>query len=145
MQTEQAAAPEPKLPTSVRCYATVVHVITIVSSILALFAPLVILINPSANILNPNRIFQVIFSGGSIEEIWALSSTGSFPGAHYFMTNMSASDSWAQIAISLGCSVGLWALLPTVVIQYFKEKNFVWATLGLLFIALIVLSMLGVF
>ena len=145
VQTEQAAAPEPKLPTSVRCYATVVHVITIVSSILALFAPLVILINPSANILNPNRIFQVIFSGGSIEEIWALSSTGSFPGAHYFMTNMSASDSWAQIAISLGCSVGLWALLPTVVIQYFKEKNFVWATLGLLFIALIVLSMLGVF
>ena len=145
VQTEQAAAPEPKLPTSVRCYATVVHVITIVSSILALFAPLVILINPSANILNPNRIFQVIFSGGSIEEIWALSSTGSFPGAHYFMTNMSASDSWAQIAISLGCSVGLWALLPTVVIQYFKEKNFVWATLGLLFIALIVLSILGVF
>ena len=61
------------------------------------------------------------------------------------MTNMSASDSWAQIAISLGCSVGLWALLPTVVIQYFKEKNFVWATLGLLFIALIVLSILGVF
>ena len=137
--------PEIDLPASVRCYASIVHVITIVSAILALFAPLLILINPSANILDPNRIFQVIFSGGSIEQIWSLSKTGSFPGAHYFVDNMASSDSWAQIAISLGCSVGLWALLPTVALQYFKEKNYLWATLGLVFIALIVLSMLGVF
>lgn len=144
-ETKVVEAPEIKLPLSERSYATVVHWITIISSVLALFAPLLIMINPEANILNPNQIFQAIFNGGNTDAIWSLAKGGSFPGAHYYLTNMNLSDSWAEIAIALGCSVGLWAMIPTVALQFFKEKDWKWGLLGLVFIALIVLSMLGVF
>lgn len=142
---EVVEAPEIELPLSERTYASIVHWITIISSVLALFAPLLIMINPSANVLNPNKIFQAIFNGGDTNAIWALAEGGKFPGAHYYLTNMNWSDSWAEIAIALGCSVGLWAMIPTVAIEFFKEKNWKWAALGIVFIALIVLSMLGVF
>lgn len=134
-----------ELPLSERSYANVIHAVTIISSVLALFAPLLIMINPAANILDPNKIFQVIFNGGKIKDIWVFSQTGSFPGSHYYINNMNMSDSWAQIAISLGCSVGLWALIPSVALKFFKEKDIKDGILGMVLLLLILFSMLGVF
>lgn len=142
---EKMKSYEVELPLSERAYANVIHVVTIISSVLALFAPLLIMINPSANILNPNRIFQAIISGGKINDIWALASTQTFPGSHYYLWHMNMSDSWAQLAISLGCSVGLWALIPSVALKFFKEKNIKDGILGLVLLLLIALSMMGVF
>lgn len=143
-ETADVEPPQIELPLSERTYATIVHWITIISSILALFAPLLIMINPAQNMLNPNKIFEAIFNGGNPSAIWALSQTGSYPGNHYYLTNMALSDSWAEISIALGCSVGLWALLPTVAIQFFKEKKVFWGLMGLVLIVLIVLAMFGV-
>jgi hypothetical protein len=125
-------------------YAQTVHVITIISAVMALFMPILILAFSNANILNPNRIFGAIFSGASPDEIWALSSTGKFPGAHFYLQYPFAPDAWALFAINLGCSVGLWGLLPAVGYQFFKEKNYFDAIGGILLALLILFSMTGV-
>jgi hypothetical protein len=95
-------------------------------------------------VLNPNRIFAAIFSGASPGEIWALSSTGNFPGAHFYLRYPGAPDAWAMFAINLGCSVGFWGLLPAIGYQIIKEKNYFEAAAGILLALLIALSMMGV-
>jgi hypothetical protein len=130
-------------PKSVLIYSTIVHWITIISSIAALFVPIFMLIDPSNNILNPNGIFSAILSGASPSEIWAMSSEGFLPGPRYYLTNFGSTDSWAQLTITLGCSVSLWALIPTVARQIFKEKNYFYAFLGATLAVLTFFSMTG--
>jgi len=132
------------IPKSHRIYAEIIHWLTIISSIAALFVPVFILVNPKNNILNPNLIFGAIFNGAAPAEIWKLSETGAFPGAHYYLQYITKPDSWAMLAVTLGCSVGLWAVIPAVVYQIFKEKDYFCATAGTILAALIFFSMIGV-
>ncbi|MDR3193107.1 MAG: hypothetical protein LBT87_08595 [Treponema sp.] len=125
-------------------YARTVHVITIISAIVSLFVPILIMAFPEANVLNPNRIFAAIFSGAKPGEIWALSKAGGFPGAHFFLKFPGAPDAWAMFGINLGCSVGLWGLIPAIVIQIKHEKNYFEALAGIVLGLLVLLSMLGI-
>jgi hypothetical protein len=136
--------PDQALPKSHAVYAQTVHVITIISAILSLFMPIVILAFSGANVLNPNRIFAAIFSGAKPADIWALSSTGNFPGAHFYLKFPASPDAWAMFSINLGCSVGLWGLLPAIRYQLTKEKNYFDAVGGIFLALLIFLSMVGV-
>jgi hypothetical protein len=138
-----AKIPELVLMESHAVYAQTVHVITIISAVMSLFAPLLIL-GLSGNMLNPNRIFAAIFSGAKPAEIWAMSSTGTFPGAHFYLRHPGAPDAWAAFAINLGCSVGLWGLLPAIVLQIVKEKDYLDAVAGVLLALLILFSMTGI-
>jgi hypothetical protein len=135
--------PELVLAKSHAVYAQTVHVVTIASALMSLFAPLLIL-GFSGNVLNPNRIFAAIFSGAAPAEIWGMSSTGTFPGAHFYLRHPGAPDAWAMFAVNLGCSAGLWGLLPAVALQFFKEKNYFEAAAGLLLALLIFFSMAGI-
>lgn len=140
---KKSKEPELVLMESHAVYAQTVHVVTIVSAIMSLFAPLLIL-GFSGNVLNPNRIFAAIFSGASPAEIWATSSTGVFPGAHFYLRHPGAPDAWAMFAINLGCSAGLWGLLPAIALQFVKEKNYFEAVAGILLALLIFFSMVGI-
>jgi hypothetical protein len=125
-------------------YAQTIHVITIISAIVSLFIPILIMAFPEADVLNPNRIFAAIFSGAKPGEIWALSKAGGFPGAHFVLKFPRAPDAWAMFGISLGCSVGLWGIIPAVMIQIKKEKNYFEAIAGIILGLLVMLSMLGI-
>ena len=135
---------EPGILLSYRVYASVVHWITIASSLGALFIPIIILANPQNNILNPNLIFSAIFNGASPADIWAISSTGEFPGAHYYLRFPEYADSWALFIINLGCGVGLFGLLPAAFIQATKEKDWFCVAFGTILAVLIFLSMTGI-
>jgi hypothetical protein len=135
--------PVPALVKSHDVYARVVHVTTIVSAIMSLFAPVFIMIFSKAGVLNPNRIFTAIFSGANPEAIWAMSVRGDFPGAHFYLTHPFAPDAWAMLGVNLGCSAGLWGLIPAIGYQIFKEKNYLEALGGILLALLIFLSMTG--
>jgi hypothetical protein len=143
-QDRNALMPELKLAQSHAVYAQVVHVITIVSAIMSLFMPAFILFFSDADVLNPNRIFAAIFSGTKPADIWAMASGGTFPGAHFYLRYPGAPDAWAMFAINLGCSVGLWGLLPAIGYQMVKEKKYLEAIAGILLALLILLSMTGV-
>jgi hypothetical protein len=134
----------PALVKSHDIYARTVHVITIVSAVMSLFMPILILAFSEANVLNPNRIFTAIFSGARPDAIWAMSSGGAFPGGHFYLTHPFSPDAWAMLGVNLGCSVGLWGLIPAIGYQFFKEKNYLDAAGGVLLALLILLSMTGV-
>jgi len=136
--------PETGLPTSVRVYANIIHWIMLVVSVAALFIPVFVLANPANNILNPNTIFGAIFNGASPSEIWGTSAFGAFPGMKVFSQNLANADSWAMLIVSIGCAVGLFAVIPAVLIQFFKEKERLSACLGTVMIGLIICAMLGV-
>ncbi|MDR1625874.1 MAG: hypothetical protein LBT33_04975 [Spirochaetia bacterium] len=124
-------------------YANTVHVITIISALMSLFVPIAILLFPDANVLNPNKIFGAIFSGASPREIWEMSSTGSFPGAHFYLRHVSSPDAWAMIGINLGCSVGLCGLVPALAYQLTKERDWLEITAGALLALLILFALAG--
>lgn len=132
-----------KIPTSHIVFANIINWVTIGAAVLALFAQFFILADESNNMLNPGLVFGAVFDGTSVDKIWSMSTIGSFPGAHFYLGNMSFADSWGDIAINLGCTVGLFALAPTIIIQIFKEKKYVQAFLGLVFFILILLSTVG--
>jgi hypothetical protein len=110
----------------------------------SLFAPIAILLFPEANILNPNKIFGAIFSGANPQEIWKMSSTGSFPGAHFYLRHLSAPDAWAMIGINLGCSVGLCGLVPALAYQLAKERDWLEIIAGILLALLILFALMGI-
>lgn len=122
-------------------YGAIVQWITIISTIIAMIAPIFILSKPENNILNPNHIFSAIWQGKTIEEVWNHAGSG-FPGAHFYLNNLSAGDGLAQFGIVLGCSVALWALLP-IIVSYFKNKIYLYSLICLFICLLIVFSMIG--
>ena len=133
-----------KIPKSQMIYANIVHWITIISALAALFVPIFILADASNNILNPNIVIGSIFSGATPSEIWAMSSEGAFPGAHYYLMFPTKADSWALFFMNLGCAVGFFGLVPAVLRQAFKEKDWFCAILGAILALLIFLSMTGI-
>lgn len=144
VEAELPPAPKLDLPVSHRVFADVVHWVTLIVSVAALFIPISILINPSANFLNPNTIFHLIFDGAKSADIWAQSSTGGFVGAHSYLTNIACPDAVAQLIVNIGCAVGLFAIVPTMIIQLFKEKEKFYPLMGGVFGALVVLAMVGI-
>ncbi|MCL2568262.1 MAG: hypothetical protein FWE12_02340 [Oscillospiraceae bacterium] len=132
------------MPKSQKIFGNTVYWVAIWSAVGAFFVPVFILANPSNNVLNPNLIFGAIFAGASPTEVWSYSTTGGFPGAHFYLDHITKADSWAMLLIAIGCAFGLFGLIPAVIYQLRKEKDWFCATLGTIIIALIVLSVLGV-
>lgn len=134
---------EIKIPESHLIFAGIVHWLTIVSCLIALVAPVFILLFPENNVLNPNLVFGAIFSGATPAEIWKMSPTGSFPGAHFYLTNFFTGDGFAHFGVALGCSVGLWALLPAMFVMQKREKDYMYFFICSLLVILILLAMTG--
>jgi len=125
-------------------FGSVVYWVTIASAVGALLTPVFILADPFNNVLNPNIVFRAIFDGLDPENIWEYSVGGTFLGAHFYLNYISKADSWAMIFIVIGCGFGLIGLVPAIVYQVVKEKDWFCAILGTTIAALIFLSIIGV-
>lgn len=132
------------IPASNVIYADIMHWVTIIVAIASLLIPVFVIAMPQNSMLNPNLIFAEIFSGASPAEIWELTETGNYPGAHFYFDYSNMIDSYAMLAINIGCSVGVWALIPTVIYQVYKEKDWFSAITRFALLMLIILSMLGI-
>jgi uncharacterized membrane protein YfcA len=142
--SQQTKIPKLSIPKSHMLYANIIHWVTIIVSIAALFIPVFVLVNPSNNVLNPNIIFGEIFKGATPEGAWALAENGVFPGTHFYLDYITKTDSWAMLNVNIGCMVGLLAVVPAVLVQIFKEKNILEACLGTAMAALIISAMAGI-
>ena len=131
-------------PKSQRIFGGTVYWLTIFAAVGALVVPVFILANPSYNMLDPNLAFEAVFAGADPAQIWEYSMYGQFPGGHYYLRHITLADSWAMIFIVIGCGFGLFGLIPAVVYQVVKEKDWFCAGLGIVIAALIFLSMIGV-
>jgi len=135
---------EHNIPKSQIIFGNVVYWLSIFSAIGALFVPIFILANPSNNVLNPNIVFDAIFAGATPAEIWELSVSGSFPGAHFYLDHITKADSWAMLFIVIGCGFGFFGLVPAVMYQVMKERDWFCAIFGTILAALIFFSIIGV-
>ena len=125
-------------------YGIVVHWVTIVSCLIVLITPVLILLFPEKNLLNPTKIFNAIFEGKKSAEIWEAAGV-TFKSCDFwklFFGSFTSPDGLATFGIILGCSVTLWALIPAVW-QYIKKKEFFYVCVSLFVAALIALAMSG--
>jgi hypothetical protein len=132
------------IPKGQKIFGSTVYWVTICVAVGAFFVPIFILANPANNVLNPNLIFGAIFAGASPDEVWSLSLTGTFPGAHFYLNHLTKADSWAMLFIAIGCAFGLFGLVPAVVYQIKVERDWFCAGFGICICALIFLSVIGV-
>ena len=134
----------PEIPESQLYYGTVIHWITIVSCIIVLIAPVLILMFPFSNLLNPTLIFDAIFEGKKPAEIWESAGVPFKSGDFWklFLGSLLTPDGFATLGVALGCSVSLWGLIPAFW-QFFKKKDFFYAFVSFFIIALICLAMSG--
>ena len=134
----------PEISKSQLYYGKVIHWITFVACLIASAAPVLILIFPKANLLNPNLVFGAIFEGKKPADIWAAAGVPFKSGDFWklFFHNFFTPDGFATLGIVLGCSVSLWALVPAVW-QFAKKKEYFYVCVSLFVMALISLAMSG--
>ena len=125
-------------------YGIVAHWITIVSCMIALFAPVLILLFPDKNLLNPNLLFGAIFEGKNPTEIWAVAGVPFKTGDYWrlFFQNIFTPDGFATLGLVLGCSVTLWALIPAAW-SFSRQKEYFYCGVSILVMTLIILAMSG--
>lgn len=140
---EEACSDDVPIPLSHIVYSNIIHWVIILSAVAGSFVPLFILLNPNSNMLDPKTLFDSVFSGMSLSEIWGHSYLGTFPGAHSYLHYPSFADSWGCFFINVGAGAALWAMIPAVIIQFFKEKSYFTGILGLIFACGIILAMTG--
>ena len=125
-------------------YGVVAHWVSFASCLIALTAPVLILLFPKYNLSNPNLIFGALFEGKRPAEIWAAA------GVHFetigfwklFLGNIFTPDGFATLSVALGCSVTLWALIPAL-LQFVIKKEYFYVCVSLFVMALITLAMSG--
>jgi len=134
----------PEIPQSQLHFGAVYHWITITACLISLLAPVLILMFPRSNILNPNIVFTAIFQGKNPAEIWEAAGVSFQPGDFWnmFLGNFFTPDGIATFGVALGCSVTLWALIPAIR-QFVKEKEYFYVCVSLFIMSLIVLAMSG--
>lgn len=134
----------PEIEKSQLYYGKVVHWITIISCLISLIAPVLILVFPERNLLNPFHIFNAIFEGKKTSEIWAAAGVPFKSGGFWklFLGSFFTPDGFATFGIALGCSVSLWALIPAI-LQFIKKKEYLYICISLFVAALITLAMSG--
>lgn len=132
----------PSVPRVQILFGEIVYWITIVSAIICMVGPLVAMLAPENNVVNPYFLFAAIFAGKTAPEVWAQAS-GGFPGGHFYWHHLTTGDGFTQFGLALGCSVALWALLAAA-FAYVKERSPLYTMLSLWVALLVVLSAVGI-
>jgi len=127
-------------------YGDMIHWLTIVSCIIALFAPVFCLMFPKSNILNPGLVFEAIFDGKKTAQIWqaaGISVDENWSFWKSFFDNFFTAEGFAILGIVAGCSVTLWGLIPAIGV-FFKKKEYLYVGISIFVMALIILAMSGI-
>jgi hypothetical protein len=134
----------PEIDKSQLYYGKVAYRITIASCLVSLLAMVLILLFPRSNILDPIVVFDAIFNGKKPAEIWNAAGVPFKYGDFWklFIKGLFTPDGLASFGITLGCSVTLWALIPTAW-QFTKKKEYFYVFVSIFIMALIILAMSG--
>jgi len=126
-------------------YGKAVHRITIVSCLISLITPFFILLFPDKNYLNEALVFDAIFKGKKVSEIWEAGGVPFKSGNFWklLIKNFFTPDGLAAFGVALGCSVTFWALIPAVW-QFAKKKEYFYVGVSIFLMALLALAMSGI-
>jgi len=134
----------PQIGKSQLHYGVVAHWVSFASCLIALTAPVLILLFPGHSPSNPNLIFGAIFEGKKPAEIWAAAGVPFEASGFWklFHDNFFTPDGFATLSVALGCSVTLWALIPALG-QFIKNREYFYVCVSLFVMGLIILAMSG--
>lgn len=138
MSAEEA----PKMPRAQIVYGEIIYWVTVVSCIICMIGPVIAMLAPENNVLNPHYLFASIFEGKSAQTVWQ-EVGGGFPGGHFYLKNLTSGDGFTQLGLALGCSCALWALLAAA-FSYLSEKIYLYVALAIWVALLVSLSMIGI-
>lgn len=131
----------PIMPKAQIYYGECVYYLTIVACIICIVGPLIAMINPENNVMNPYFTFAVIFEGYNAHEVWQMVA-GGFPGGHFWFENFTYGDGFTQFGLALGCSSAAWSLIVAS-IMYAKEEIYLYTFFCLFVAAMIFFSASG--
>jgi hypothetical protein len=132
------------MPVSQRVYGEVIYWLTVVSAIICMVGPVIAMINPEGNVMNPHYFFAEIFAGKTAAEVWQ-SVGGGFPGGHFYLKHPFAGDGFTQFGLALGCACAFPALIATAFGGYLREKPkvYLYAVLCLWVALMVAVSAIG--
>ncbi len=115
----------PPLPRAQLIYGEVVYWVCVVSAIICAVGPVISMANVDNNLMNPHKLFTLIWEGKSANAVWE-EGAGGFPGGHFYLGNFTKGDGFTQFGIALGCGSALPALLVAAFLGYLREKPVAW-------------------
>lgn len=126
-------------------YGTVIYWLCIAASVVCAVGPVVAVIRPENNVLNPHFLFYTIWRGAKPAEVWGKVG-GGFPGGHFWLEHPFKGDGMTQFGLALGCCCAAFALVAAAAV-YLRQKprQYGWALASVLAAMMIVLSLLGIF
>lgn len=141
----QKDSDRPDVPRAQRIFGDVVYWLCIVATALCIVGPVLSLLYPERNVLNPYFLFSTIWKGAKPEEVWK-QVAGGFPGAHFWVGNLGSFDGMIQLGLVIGCSCTLFALVPTAV-SYLRTRprGLFWVIVAAVIAAEVVLAALGIY
>ncbi len=133
----------PSVPKVQILFGEIVYWVTIGAAIICSIGPLVAMLDPGDNVVNPYFLFASIFAGKTAPEVWA-QAAGGFPGGHFYFNHLTTGDGFTQFGLALGCSVALWGLVAVSFVYLLKERSVLYGVLSLWVAALVLLSAIGI-
>ena len=130
-----------KISKAQSAYGAVVYWVTFSAALICIAGPLIAMLAPEKNVLNPHLVFSGIWEGKTADEVWACAGEG-FPGGHFYRGRFFSGDGFTQFGIVLGSSAALWGLLAAA--GFLKEKSYGYAGACIFVSAVIVFAMAGV-
>jgi hypothetical protein len=135
----------PQMPRAQRLYGAVVYWLCIVATVLCTVGPVLSLLFPERNVLNPYYLFSTIWKGAKPAEVWE-QVAGGFPGGHFWVNNLASFDGLIQLGLVVGCACTFFALIPTAV-SYLrgKPREVGWAIVAIVIVVQVVLAAVGIY
>ncbi len=132
----------PRMPEPQRRYGRVIYALTLAACIVCIVAPLLAMLRPQQNVLDPYFLFARIFEGAPPAEVWGASG-GAFPGGHFYLRHPLSGDGLAHFGLAaIGCSSAAWALLAAA-FGYVRARDRLFAAMSLFVVLLVLLAMSG--
>ena len=133
---------QPKMPRASILYGEVVYWIVIASAMICAIGPVIAMYNVDHNVMNPHKLFQLIWEGKDAGEIWQ-EGAGGFPGGHFYLNHFTKGDGITQFGIALGCASALPALLVAAFGGFLRERQWLWFFMSLWVAFMITFSMVS--
>ena len=126
-------------------YGKCIYWLSIVAAMICTIGPVIAMVSPDRNFMNPHYLFFAIWQGKDPEMVWQ-EVGGGFLGGHFWLHSLTTGDGVTQFGVVLGCSCACVALIGTA-IAYLREKPkaYGWALLSLWVATMIILSALGIY
>ena len=133
----------PLAPLHNRVYGEIVYWITFTSCLICFVGPMFSMIWPDKNAMNPYFTYALVFEGMTGSEIW-MTLYGDWPWFHsVWWNNFFTGDGFTMFGITLGTTVAVWALIPTMFV-FAKNKQPQYVIFSLIVVFMVIFAASGI-